>query len=190
MNLKSKSVQKVALLALTLGATTTVAQSSYAQANQNSNRTFFCGGYKNSYATFVHYKQAGQYIPFISWSSDYFRRGGNDAVSRCRTVSDKFESEYNKGRLNYITSGRMNGQNVICTAARKGGECVAPLFTLRPSDNADEILRKIFRTRNLSSDGPIQQSSYITRESANGEMRDYVHVSNFIRALDRDREGR
>lgn len=187
MNLKSTSVQKVALLALTFGATTAFVQPNFAQGNENSNRTFLCGAYQNSYATFVHNRQVGQYIPFISWSSAYFRSGGHDPVSRCRTVSDKFESEYKKDRLNYITSGRMGRQTVICTSARKGGECQEVLFTLKPGDDADRVLSQIFDIRTLGSNRPVEQSSYLTRESANGETRFYVDVSSFIRALDRNR---
>ncbi|MFB2880058.1 COP23 domain-containing protein [Floridanema aerugineum] len=123
------------------------------QANENSNRTFSCGRYQKSYATNVYNRQSGEYIPFINWGSGYLSQ------SRCQTVSDRLESEYKNDRLNYITSGRMNGQKVICTATTKGGSCRGLLFTLRPQDDADEVLGQIFEIRMLGSNRPIEQSS-------------------------------
>ncbi|MFB2837907.1 COP23 domain-containing protein [Floridanema evergladense] len=181
MNLKLKSVQKVALQALTFGAATIVAQPSYSQADVNSDRTFYCGTFRGVPATMVR-RGSGDDISLIRWNTNY---GGFSAQSRCQTVSDRFESEYKIGRLSYVTTGRIGRQPVICTAASQGGSCVALLFTLRMGDDGNAILRQLFEIRTLSANAPIEQSTYMKPESVQGEIRYYVDVFNYIRVLDR-----
>ena len=190
MNLKAKLVAKLVGLSIALGTTALFAQPINAQTPSTPKRTFFCENYReNAYATTVRSTRTGQNIRLINWSSNYFTGAGFDNRSRCQVISDRFEEQYRNGNLRYITSGTMARQPVICTASTKGGPCVALLFTLKPDDDGNQVVRQIFAFRNLATVTPIEQSSYITPERVNGEngevqMRDYVDVFTFIRLSD------
>lgn len=77
-------------------------------------------------------------------------------MRRCQEVTERMMSFKAQGRLSHLTSGRVKNQPVICA----GTSCEASggniLFTLRPNQNANQILQEIAANRQGTS-GPLAQ---------------------------------
>jgi hypothetical protein len=100
----------------------------------------------------------GRSVPVIRWTSNAFDGAGWTPERRCQEVSSRFSTYNRDGRLRYITTGRMNGLPVICTAASSGGPCDGLLYTLKPGQNATATLRNLFDVR-VKARGPLQETS-------------------------------
>jgi hypothetical protein len=72
------------------------------------------------------------------WGSTNYR-----PQQRCEEVSSRFQQAYNKGTLNFITNGVMNGQPVICTTSGYGRACESLLVTLQQGENSLAILDEL-----------------------------------------------
>lgn len=94
----------------------------------------------------------------IRWSSSTFNEAGWSQQRRCEEVSARFDTYLKQGRLAYITTGRMNGQPVICTARSKGGGCDGLLYTLKPGQNATTTLRNLLEIR-VKARGPLNETT-------------------------------
>jgi Circadian oscillating protein COP23 len=66
--------------------------------------------------------------------------GGYSKQERCHIITQRFQEAYSKGSLAYMTDGFMNGQKVICGTSSQGGSCEKLLLTLRPEDNAKDMI--------------------------------------------------
>jgi hypothetical protein len=110
--------------------------------------SFVCTPVGGSLAT-VAKTPRGQLV-MISWTKNL---GSFDPATRCQMVSQRFQDHYQSKTLRYMTSGKINGQRVICVAAKRNGGCLSNglLFTLRPADNSQRILKTL-----------LQQSKYAT----------------------------
>jgi hypothetical protein len=118
---------------------------------------FYCNSSEDGVpTTFVETAQ-GTY-PVIRWVSDYFTPHGYDQTTRCRQVSDKFQTHFNDGSLNYITTGVVNHQPVICVSDTNGGTCQGVLFTLKPEQNASRIIQRLFDLRSGAASGPLEET--------------------------------
>lgn len=128
----------------------TISHSSYAQTT-----TYFCGTNKEGVPTTYARSATGKKIPVISWernwSSKYSPR------MRCEAVSARFQTASVDGVLNYLTTGVMNGQKVLCAARRYGDTCSQLLLTLRADDNASRVIENL-RQMGYTASGPIIQS--------------------------------
>lgn len=82
-------------------------------------------------------KANGQQQVWIRWRSRDFEEAGYAPLKRCQEVSSRLETYRTNNQLNFITLGKMNGQNVICTATQPG-ICTNLIYTLRP-DEKDPI---------------------------------------------------
>jgi len=100
----------------------------------------------------------GRSVPVIRWTSNAFDGAGWTPERRCQEVSSRFTTYHRDGRLNYITTGRINGLPVICTAASNGGPCDGLLYTLKPGQNATATLRNLFDVR-YKARGPLNETS-------------------------------
>lgn len=94
----------------------------------------------------------------IRWSSSTFNEAGWSQQRRCEEVSARFDTYLKQGRLAFITTGRMNGQPVICTARSKGGGCDGLLYTLKPGQNATTTLRNLLEIR-VKARGPLNETT-------------------------------
>jgi len=83
---------------------------------------------------------------WIRWGSNFFSSSGYDPLSRCQIVSDRLENYRRKSQLNYIGVGRMNNQNIICTALVPG-ECIGLIYTLKPQQDPVETLQQFMQHR-------------------------------------------
>ncbi|MGK7922886.1 MAG: COP23 domain-containing protein [Trichodesmium sp.] len=133
---------------------------------------FYCERGQNSIPTTFVKTPQGTYS-VIRWVSNYFSSAGYSPMTRCRQVSDKFQLFYDDGRLDYITTGIVNRQPVVCVSGQKGGPCQGVLFTLKPQQNASETIQKLFDIRVSASTGPLYENS----------SRFYLNFNDYLETL-------
>ena len=92
---------------------------------------------------FVPDKKPERYVSIIAWKSDSFPGSEWTPERRCGKVSEKFQKFHQQGRLDYLTTGKLNGLGVICAA--KPGECNKNniLFSVRPGVNPTTVLAEL-----------------------------------------------
>ncbi|NEQ66541.1 MAG: hypothetical protein F6K21_13750 [Symploca sp. SIO2D2] len=156
----AKLLTKTTLFA---GIISCLAPSSMAQ--QSTQASFYCGTYKGLPATIVRHPAKGDVV-MITWSSNYF--GGNYSPQRrCEIVTQKFNLNAANGNLKFIISGSHKNLPVLCASLKYESsdiECNSRqvLFTLRPSDNAQEALKKLVNVNRpeggVSDDNIIRQN--------------------------------
>ena len=119
--------------------------------------------------------------PLIRWTADF---GGPDytPMLRCQEVSTRLQKQKRLGRLRYITTGRINGERVICTADSlqdaRNKICDALLITLKPNDSSGEVLHQLFIIKKDKSTIRLG-SSLPTMENQNKE--DYRDIEDYIK---------
>jgi hypothetical protein len=131
-----------------------------AQRNQ-----FFCSkdGDGTPITAFSHPSRGD--VVIIRWESSYFKDKGFDPQSRCQEVSPKFQQYRDQGKLQYITTGRKNGSNIICVAEADGLPCLkdkedGQLWTLKPESNPNEVIAAL-RDRRAGGDKVLVESQQI-----------------------------
>ncbi|MBW4495544.1 MAG: COP23 domain-containing protein [Oscillatoria princeps RMCB-10] len=143
--------------ALAIGATASLQRPSQAQ-----NTTFQCGVWVNgpNAGVAVTYARTPRgVVPIINWVSDHFSDSGYTPMRRCLEVTSRFQSAYNNGTLNYITTGVKNGQPVVCVTSASNGPCSSILFTLKPGTDASRTLQAIFDIQNMgAAAAPLYES--------------------------------
>ena len=165
---------KLALLA-TLFLTTTLASAPvFAQEESNNQVRFLCAETLNSQnqkrvPTTVlwtpNFKKA-----MVTWTSVL---AGYGPQERCQKVSDNFQVALNNGSLNYITNAVQNGSKVICSVSSIDGGCDTVLFTLRPQDKSQNVLRHLNKLWfGSATTGPLIQYS--------GEQKFYLDIRQFL----------
>jgi hypothetical protein len=83
---------------------------------------------------------------WIRWNSDFFVGSGYDPLTRCQIVSQRLETYRQRGELNYIGTGIMNGQNVICSAVQSG-TCQGLIYTLKSNQDPVKTLQQFMDHR-------------------------------------------
>ncbi len=123
---------------------------------------FSCVKGQDVSTTFARIPKKGS-IPVIHWVSKYFEEAGYTPEIRCEEVSKRFQALYDKGLLNYITTDRMKGQNVVCVAFDNQSPCISDglLFTLKPDAKPNEVIRSIFALEYSPARGPLLESERI-----------------------------
>ncbi len=153
--MKLKSLTSILTIsAFTLISTVTTNQLVRAQG-QTSRSTFFCGSWEGVPTTMAR-TPTGE-VPVIRWASNYFSGGGYDNQTRCNIVSDKFQEFNQQGILQYMTTGRSNGYNIVCVAQSQGGSCAGQLFTLKQGSDPNQTLQRLMQVRNRAS-GPLTEN--------------------------------
>ncbi|BAT55639.1 hypothetical protein NOS3756_46320 [Nostoc sp. NIES-3756] len=142
------SVQVLTVGLIALSSIATIAPPSVAEQ-----KTYFCESENGVWTTFAR-NYNNQKIPVIRW----VRALGNySAKARCEAVSGRFQSAYESGILNYLTTGISGRQAVICAASQYGGPCSQLLFTLKSSRDASSVLQSLVEI-GYKARGPILQS--------------------------------
>ncbi len=142
-----------------LSATATISQPSSAKAT-----TFFCGTSKGAPVTVASTSRGD--IPIIRWISNYFSGTNYNPQRRCKEVSNKFQIYYDNGMLNYLTTGRINRQPVVCVAKSLGSGCSEVLLTLEPKDNPNRVLQELLNLRVRAASAPITRGGPQVSEQA------------------------
>lgn len=138
--------------------------------------TFACHQVGGVPATVAHTPNGQRTV--IRWVSGYFSGSGYTPMTRCREVSERFQTYMNQGVLNYITTGYMNNMPVVCVTGSEGGGCQGLLFTLKSGENASRVLQQLFEVRS-GVGGPLNES---------GE-RVYIKVSEILGTTSRPGTG-
>lgn len=73
---------------------------------------------------------------------------------RCEQVSTQMNQAFQADNVKFLTNGKMNGQNVICTATEVRGDCQNLLMTLRSEDKPLLFLDELRNTLNGKSSEP------------------------------------
>ncbi len=153
--MKAKMFAKIlAASAIALGSTVTMARPIRAQTT-----TYFCASNKDGVPTTYARTATGKKIALISWKRTWSHT--YSAKARCELVSARFQHASQDGVLNYLTTGFMNGQTVLCAASRYGDTCSHLLLTLRPEDNASRVIENL-RQMGYTASGPIVQSEDVS----------------------------
>jgi Circadian oscillating protein COP23 len=119
---------------------------------------FVCAQVNGVYTT-VAKRSTGGDRPVIRWISNDFEQKGYTSAKRCQEVSNRFQQYHTSGNLNFLTTGKMNGQPVICTTPQRYGACDKLLFTVRPGVSPQNTLRKLLAVRVKSSVRPLNEST-------------------------------
>lgn len=137
--------------------------------NRVVDQEFFCGHSDDDVpTTFV--KNSRGTFPIVRWVSQVFNQAGYLPETRCRQVSSKFQQFYERGLLNYVTTGTVNRQPVVCVSDAKDGPCLGVLFTLKPNQDARRTIRQLFDLRANANAGPLEES----------DSRIYFDVNQFL----------
>jgi len=85
-------------------------------------------------------------INLVIWSSEAFDKSGYSPERRCKIVSDRLQSFAESGSLRYLTTGKINSQNVICVTKFKSKNCLPNglVLTLEPGDDPNKVLETLF----------------------------------------------
>ena len=159
-----KSVVAAGSIAFAFGAI-----GSYASAETIlQTRSFVCGNSNGAPATIAQTNHGD--VPVIRWTSDRFRDAGYSEERRCLEVSARFQQYFRNGKLNYLTTGIMNNQQVVCVADRKGGDCTGLLFTLKRGSNPNQVLNSLLAVR-VRASGPLNEST----------SRVYIEMSEYLK---------
>ena len=137
------------------------------EANEEFSRdsvSFYCGSIsapktgETIPATLAYVPQRKASVSIIGWKTHIPEW---DAQRRCETVSPQFQTFYEDGRLNYLTTGFNNGYDVICAALEKGQPCKPEdqLFQVKASENPKVVLRDLTGIIEGTVSEPIYQSS-------------------------------
>ncbi|MDT9187154.1 COP23 domain-containing protein [Limnospira fusiformis KN01] len=118
---------------------------------------FFCGRSDDDVPTTFVRNSRGTF-PVIRWVSLVFNQAGYVPQTRCRQVSAKFQEFYERGLLNYVTTGTVNRQPVICVSDAKDGPCLGVLFTLKPNQDARRTIRQLFALQANANAGPLSET--------------------------------
>lgn len=108
-------------------------------------------------ATVVWIPEERKNVPMIYWKSQTMKDWSPEA--RCNTVSPKFDQAFREGRLNYITTGKVNNADVLCAIAKEGQTCNSKnqLFTINTYQTPELVLEQMSGLFEGKS-GPLYQS--------------------------------
>lgn len=128
---------------------------------------FFCGTHDGAPSTMSN-TSSGKQVAVIMWKSTAFSGGGFEPQTRCQIVSNKFNDLYNRGLLTHLTTGKVNGMNIVCGSSMKGGGCAPDgmLYTLKPGQNPTQTLKNLLAVRTKATSALTESESrlYISIE--------------------------
>ena len=150
---------KVLTLAIAAGLVSSIAAqlTLWQPARAASASRFVCGSSGGAPATQAITRD-GKTVTVIRWTSSVFDDAGWSQQRRCQEVSSRFEDFRRSGQLQYLTTGRINGQPVICTSPSNGGPCDGLLYTLKPGQDATATLRTLLDIR-VKARGPLNETN-------------------------------
>ncbi|MGK7947135.1 MAG: COP23 domain-containing protein [Microcystaceae cyanobacterium] len=97
-------------------------------------------------------------IELIVWKSQFFGSQWSPE-RRCQEVTRRFQFFSDTGNLKYVTTGKINGYNVICVGDQrtKGYTCRRDglLITLEPSDHPPSVMKELFDVNNRIGRGGV-----------------------------------
>ncbi|NCJ05915.1 hypothetical protein GS597_05185 [Synechococcales cyanobacterium C] len=164
-------VSLLAISALSAAASVTVGAD---KAQAQVATRFYCGQSRGVPATVAETPSGIR--PVIRWTSDYFSGSGYTPEVRCKIVSQKFQQNFESGRLRYLTIGVVNQEPVICVAETEGGPCSDVLYTMKRGQQ-DAFATKL----RLQAVGQGRASGPLNESTGGGPV--YVSLADFVNSL-------
>jgi len=158
----------IAIASLTVLGVVSASKASYSQPAPGQSG-FYCDT-SESIPTTVYQNTQGGREPWIKWSSSIFPPPYTP-LTRCKQVSDRLETYWRNRELKLITVGKMNGQNVICTASRVNGRWEKLIYTLKPGQDPIRTLNNFLAWREGQAGTPSLFESTV-------RQRPYIDVSD------------
>lgn len=171
---KYKLVTSVlAAIAIAIGAT-----AAYAEPSNKQKPTFFCGNQHGVPTIFARTRRVN--VPILRPVTRSFNSLGWSPQKRCEEVSARFQRYYENGTFNYITTGTINRQPVVCGTNSIGGSCSTTglLFTLRPTDDPNLILQELFEFRDYGSSPLLHSTESSEVYDEDGKL--YINLEEFL----------
>jgi hypothetical protein len=170
------------LVSFTIAMSTVFNQPSLAQST-----SFFCGMSGNVPTTLVRMAN-GEIRQVIRWVSYHFIDSGYDPQTRCEQVSSRFQTNYDRGYLDFVTAGYLNGLPAIC-AGNGSSPCTSDrlLFTLKPDQNAAYEIQRLFEIKTGSAIGPLYESTRDYNSSSGSsviDMKQFLESAPIVEAGD------
>ncbi|MEL6136235.1 MAG: COP23 domain-containing protein [Cyanobacteria bacterium J06626_23] len=97
-------------------------------------------------------------VSVVSWdSAEIAISPESTPAADCQASAARFQTLHDAGLLHYITTGRMDGQLVVCAAEVAQGRCVGRLFDLVSTQRPRRSLQRVLSIR-LPTEGPIEET--------------------------------
>jgi Circadian oscillating protein COP23 len=168
------------LLAASLLATSLPVQAQETPAEEQTTESlqFFCGKTFDSASgdqiptTLVWQPEKEGNVALIRWKSEYF---GKNTQKRCQLVSAKFQKLWNAGQLNYITTGAVKKQPIVCGVANEGDNCSGQnqLFQLKPFSDSASLIAQLEGVFQGKVSSPVYESG--------GSSKKYLDIRSLLR---------
>ena len=124
---------------------------------------FVCSTSEETPATIA--QTANGDIPIVYWNAEF---GTDEQMKQeqCETVSQRFQTYYENGELNYISTGfnSESKKTFVCVAelvldneGKEQPRCIGNLFALNSNRSSRASLQRILRIR-VPADGPISET--------------------------------
>lgn len=162
---------KLQLFASILVAFATTAMPALSQSKPAKKVEYFCQTSNGIPVTFA--RTPKETVEMIRWQSRFFSRSGYTPDQRCQEVTVRFQKHSDQGNLRYITTGKINNQNVMCVAPNKGGGCRADglILTFEPQDDPQKVLVEIFNVSTRVRTAPVLRGQ---------KQKVYIDVDEFL----------
>ena len=147
---------------------------------------YVCGKDKDGTPTTVA-KLPNADVVVIKWMKSM---GDFNPQKRCEIVSGRFQTHAQNRTLKFITSGTMNGQQVICVAGQRNGGCLSDglLFTLRPGENPRRFLVGLLNLSKYAGAPPLINNCYAKPNfDLNSDI--YIDIAHFLYQCPSDGQG-
>lgn len=166
---------------VTLGFLPLTSQPSHAREDR-----YYCGKLNGTPTTMM--RTPREDLPLVQWLDRAFGSVWNPE-NRCDHVSKQFQAAYEGGE-DYLTIGKKNGYDIICSAKVAGGNCQRQLLTIPKTLNSVASLDVLNRVMNGSTsavllNSPSIRSDYSSYDDGwNGELRPYLNLQELRRMYD------
>ena len=107
-------------------------------ANAQQTSYFICKNKQGIWTTVVNTKQGEK--NFILWDSTYFVPSGYTPEVRCNQVTGRLNSFFDGTSEQYIGTGKMNNQPIICITNNDHVSCKKLLYTLKPDQDGEKAV--------------------------------------------------
>ncbi|MEL6468654.1 MAG: COP23 domain-containing protein [Cyanobacteria bacterium J06623_4] len=96
-------------------------------------------------------------VPIIHWNTEAIAVEDTPDAD-CEASVHRFQAAYEDGNFSHITTGRMDGQLVVCATEGEGERCLNRLLNLAQTQRPRVALQQVLRIRLPIAGGPISDT--------------------------------
>ena len=148
------------------------ATATFNQPSQAQSSGFVCTVDKNNVPTTYANTPNGP-VPVFKWTEQF--RPPYTPMRRCQEVTSRMNNFKARGSLDYLTSGKVNGYEVICAGTSCNRNNV--LFTLLPGRNGGGVLQQLEANR-AGASGPV--NAFVGGNNNSGSGSVTINLNNYI----------